>query len=67
MEIAPVGRAVAWTNPASAVTYRLKPLRDVDGRCREVELVAARARESSQDRLLACRSGAGVWSFTKRI
>jgi surface antigen len=61
LELAPIGRSVTWTNPASNVVVVVKPLRDLQDGCRLFEYrVDGRP---SREPLVACRSGAGVWAI----
>lgn len=47
-EVAPVGRVVEWRNAPAGAVYRVKPLRDLQGGCREVEIRSERTARGSR-------------------
>ncbi|MEO6185683.1 MAG: glycine zipper 2TM domain-containing protein [Steroidobacteraceae bacterium] len=63
LEIAPVRRAVVWTNSRTHVEHYMRPVRDLDGGCREFEY-----REGPRGRLTmltACRADGGAWRIRR--
>lgn len=59
LEIAPVGRAVAWTNQRTLVAYQMRPVLDLADGCRRFEY---RAGESSRlVTMTACRGSNAAW------
>lgn len=61
LELAPTGVAVAWTSSATAVSYTLTLVRDVDRRCRELRLVGRRGGRNEIATQIACSFGDGRW------
>jgi surface antigen len=62
LELVPPDQTVTWTNPSSGYSYNLRPLRDLDERCREFELRAADKKgKKGKQRLRACRDDGGEW------
>jgi surface antigen len=64
LEIGQAGRAVAWTNPRTGVSYTLVPEAGGkrDGRpCRNFVLSAARDGQKERKTGTACQAGAGEW------
>ena len=67
LELVGAGRNVEWRNPQSGVLYTLRPLRDIDRRCRDFELQArGRNGKLGKDKLRGCRDDAGVWTIVTR-
>jgi surface antigen len=69
LELVGTGRYVEWQNPATGARYRVRPLRDIDQRCREFELQAQPSKgkvKGRKDRLRACRDDDGRWSVVAR-
>lgn len=62
LELVETGRAVTWRNPRTGIDYRVRPLRDLDGGCREFELAARGGVEKGR----ACRRDSGAWEFRPR-
>ncbi len=59
LEIAPVGRVVAWTNPTTRVAYSMRPMRDLANGCRLFEYRAGeRAKPVT---MTACRNANAAW------
>jgi surface antigen len=58
LEMAPIGRAVTWTNPASGRSWRVVPVEDLRSGCRRFEYGPGNGRG---DRQVACRDGNGAW------
>jgi surface antigen len=64
LEVGAIGRAVSWTNPRTRVEYRLRPVRDLPGGCREFDYqVGPRGRVVQ---LTGCRSAAAAWTIRRR-
>jgi surface antigen len=59
LEIAPVGRVVAWTNPRTQVAYQIRPVRDLSGGCRRFEYRAG--ERSKLATMTACRGNNATW------
>jgi surface antigen len=67
LELVGSGRYVEWQNPQSGIVYGLRPLRDIDRRCREFELQArGRNGKPRKEKLRGCRDESGVWSIVAR-
>lgn len=68
LELGETGRAVAWTNESTGVSYRVVPgaYRDRDGSpCREFSFVAVAGRDKTTRQSLACESDRGVWQVVR--
>lgn len=67
LELVGAGRYVEWRNPRTGVLYGLRPVRDIDRRCREFELqTRGRNGKPRKDKLRGCRDDAGVWTIVAR-
>lgn len=69
LELVGAGRYVEWQNPTTGVWYQVRPLRDIDRRCREFELRMRTAKgknKAGKERLQACRDDAGRWNVVAR-
>lgn len=69
LELVGTGRYVEWQNPASGAWYQVRPLRDIDRRCREFELQTRPGKgkgKGGKERLRACRDDAGRWNVVAR-
>jgi surface antigen len=67
LELVGAGRQVEWTNPRTGVSYNLRPVRDIDRRCRDFELQArGRNGKPRKEKLRSCRNDAGVWTIVTR-
>ncbi|MGD9597347.1 MAG: glycine zipper domain-containing protein [Steroidobacteraceae bacterium] len=67
LELVPVGSQVTWRNPDSRIDYTLRPIRDVDARCRDYELRASDGSRRSAETLRACRRDeSSAWVATRR-
>lgn len=64
LEVAPIGRVVAWTNPRTRVAYTLRPVRDLPGGCRLFEYGAG--GRAGMATLTACRAANATWSIRQR-
>lgn len=62
LELVGSGRQVTWINPTTGMIYVVRPLRDIDGRCREFEFRNSRNKgKGSRQQLRACRDDGGTW------
>jgi surface antigen len=70
LELANYGQTVAWSNPATKVSYQLTPLADgrvsTDG-CRRFRLVAHGSFGLSEGRTTACPDGDAVWQLAPDV
>jgi surface antigen len=67
LELVGTGRYVEWQNPATGTWYQVRPLRDIDRRCREFELRSRAGKGKGQkERLPACRDDDGRWNVVAR-
>jgi surface antigen len=67
LELVGTGRYVEWQNPGTGARYRVRPLRDIDRRCREFELRARPSRGKERaEKLRACRDDDGHWNVVAR-
>ncbi len=67
LELVPVGSQVMWRNPASRVDYTMRPIRDVDARCRDYELRTNDGRRRASETLRACRrDNSSDWVAARR-
>ncbi len=67
LELVGTGRYVEWQNPATGAWYQVRPLRDIDRRCREFELHSRLGKGKGQkERLRACRDDDGRWNVVAR-
>jgi surface antigen len=67
LELVGAGRYVEWQNPATGAWYQVRPLRDIDRRCREFELQArVGTGKGRKERLRACRDDDGRWNVVAR-
>jgi surface antigen len=62
LELARTGQSVRWTNPTTGLGYQMKPVSDLAGGCRQVEL-RTDGRRSKPTTLQACSKNSGAWSF----
>jgi surface antigen len=65
LELARTGQVVRWTNPATGLSYQVKPVTDLADGCRQFELARKDGKRSRPEKLLACSRDAGTWSFTR--
>jgi surface antigen len=66
LELAGERKTVAWTNPATGVSYRLTPtgsFKDGDAPCRRFTTVLASGGRKESLKGAACRQGSGEWQF----
>jgi surface antigen len=61
LELARVGQRVRWTNPATGLTYTVRPTRDLADQCREFELTARGTGKSGPFKLRGCARPTGEW------
>lgn len=67
LELVPVGSQVMWRNPGSRIDYTMRPIRDVDARCRDYELRTNDGRRRSAETLRACRrDDSSAWVAARR-
>lgn len=67
LELVGSGRYVEWQNVTTGVWYQVRPLRDIDRRCREFELQSRPSKgKARKDRLRACRDDDGRWNIVAR-
>lgn len=67
LELVPVGSQVMWRNPGTRVDYTMRPVRDVDGRCRDYELRTNDGGRRTSETLRACRrDNSSDWVATRR-
>lgn len=67
LELVGSGRRVEWQNPSTGVYYGLRPVRDLDRRCREFELEARKKNGKPQkQKMRACRDERGSWVVIAR-
>lgn len=66
LELAGEKKTVAWTNPATGVTYRLTPagsFTNGGARCRRFTAQLASGKKTDRLKGAACRQGDGEWVF----
>jgi surface antigen len=66
LELAAEKRTVAWTNPATGVAYRLRPVANQPRGaepCREFLLEASAGKSRNATKAIACRRGEGQWEL----
>jgi surface antigen len=66
LELAREKRTVAWTNTATGVAYRLRPLANEPRGaepCRAFVLESSTGKSRNSTQAIACRSGEGVWEL----
>jgi surface antigen len=64
-EMAPVDRVVEWRNPRAGTTYYVKPVRDLRGGCREVEIRDEHDGQRHDKTVTACRGSRGAWTIRR--
>jgi surface antigen len=69
LELSQTGRTVTWTNPNTAVSYRLTPTAEADGPsgCRKFRLTATGSFWLSEGRTVACPSADGTWTLSPEV
>lgn len=69
LELSQTGRTVTWTNPNTAVSYRLTPTAEIDGPggCRKFRLTATGSFGLSEGRTVACPSADGTWTLSPEV
>ena len=69
LELSETGRTVTWTNPNTAVSYRLTPTAEADGPsgCRKFRLTATGSFGLSEGRTVACPSADGTWTLSPDV
>jgi surface antigen len=63
LEITPVGRVVAWTNPRTQVQYQMRPVRNLADGCRLFEYRAG--ERGKMVAMTACRGNNGAWAVRR--
>lgn len=67
LELVGSGRYVEWQNPSTGIHYNMRPLRDLDRRCREFELQSRKKNGKLQkQKMRACRDDSGSWTVIAR-
>ena len=61
LELARVGQRVRWTNPATGLTYTVRPRRDLADGCRQFELATSGGGKSGPVSLTGCVGRDGEW------
>ena len=64
LELARVGQRVRWTNPATGLTYTVRPTRDLADHCREFEFSARGGSKSGPVTLTGCARQGGAWELS---
>lgn len=67
LELAGEAKTVAWTNPATGVSYRLTPTANLQRGgepCREFVTEARKGKKNEKVKSVACRRGDGLWELT---
>lgn len=63
LEVGAIGKAVTWTNPRTRVAYRVEPVRDLPGGCREFRYRAG--SDSKAALMTACRKADASWEVRR--
>lgn len=67
LELVGSGRPVEWLNASTGMVYTVRPVRDLDRRCREFELQARKKNGKPQkQKMRACRDDYGSWTVIAR-
>jgi surface antigen len=61
LEVGTVGHAITWTNPRTHIAYRMEPLRDLPGGCREFRYRAGAGAGVKSAVMVACRKPNATW------
>lgn len=61
LELARVGQRVRWTNPATGVSYTVRPTEDLADRCRKFELTTGGRTKSKPVSMTGCAGNDGEW------
>jgi surface antigen len=65
LELARSGQRVRWTNPATGLSYTVRPTADLADQCRQFELAASGGKKKPKPATLtACATPDGVWRIT---
>ena len=63
LEVGSTGHAITWTNPRTRIAYRVEPVRDLPGGCREFRYRAGAGARSAL--MTACRKANATWEVRR--